>query len=454
MAKRDPAQMKKKRQQQVRRQITAICAAVLAVLLIILFVTSRGGQGGKKPKETGTGGTGTESVLTESAGTISSPAESAPESTAESVAEEPAVIVTEGSIATDGTVTFVNDPAYSEKITILGTGDNLIHEALFLDARTEDGGYDFTPMYAKVKPYIQAADIATVNQETPLATAIGEPSGYPSFNSPVQVADALSDAGFDILNFANNHILDMGESGLEATLDCCDTRGIPYFGAYRDSEDRSRIRVLEANGITVAFLGFVNFTNKDPTEETEDKLIWLSDEDSVKYYIEKADSLADIVVVYAHWGEENENIITDEMSYMSQQMVNWGADVIFGNHTHLVQKITVLQREGDGALCPVQFCGGKFISGQKERNHLLSVLTTVEFAKNPETGDVVATGMSALPLVTHYEGDRTNVSIYPLKDYTEELASSNGVKDFEFETMTLDYLWDLIHTEIPDQFLA
>ncbi len=456
MAKRDPVKMKKRRQQQVRRQLTAIFAVVLAAFLVILFITSRRGR---RPGETQNAVT--PSAQTESAAESrpATPEEetavsSAAEASAVSEAETPAVIVREGSIGADGTVTFVNDPAYSEKITILGTGDNLIHEALFLDARTEDGGYDFRPMYERVKPYIQEADIATVNQETPLATALAEPSGYPSFNSPVQVADALSDAGFDIFNFANNHVLDMGESGIQATLDCCDERGIPYFGVYRDSEDRSRIRVLEKNGITVAFLGFVNWTNKDPTEETENQLTWLSDEESVKYYIEKADEIADIVVVYAHWGEENENVITDEMSSMSRKMVNWGADVIFGDHTHLVQKITVLQREGDGALCPVQFCGGNFISGQKERNHLLSVLTTVEFAKNPDTGEVAATGMSALPLVTHYEGDRENVCIYPLKDYTEELANANGVKQFEMETMTTDYLWDLIHAEIPDQFLA
>jgi poly-gamma-glutamate synthesis protein (capsule biosynthesis protein) len=207
------------------------------------------------------------------------------------------------------------------------------------------------------------------------------------------------------------------------------------------------------NGISVAFLGFVNWTNTDPTEEAEYQLVWIDDEESVKTYIERAKEQADVVVVYAHWGEENENIITEQMSSMAQKMVNWGADIVYGDHTHVLQKITVLERESDGALCPVQFCGGNFLSGQKERAHLLSVLTTVEVGKNPETGEVAVTGMTALPLVTHYEGDRQNVVIYPLDDYTEELAEQNGVKQFENETMTLDYMWDLVHAEIPDQYL-
>ena len=460
MTNRDREKRRREREKQVRRQMMGILIGVCALLLVVLFIVSRNGSffGNHGMKNTGKGtGTGVSEILPDNADS-SGPEAGSPSaaSSAESPAETPAPVqeplVTEGSI-TDGKITFVNDPAYSQKITILGTGDNLIHEALYLDARTEDG-YDFTPMYARVKPYIQAADIATVNQETPLATEIGSPSGFPHFNSPTEVGDALIDAGFDIFNMANNHVLDMGEDGIIATLDYWDSVGAPYFGAYRGSEDRSNIRILERNGISVAFLGFVNWTNTDPTENANYMLTWIDDESSVESYIKKAKELADIVVVYAHWGEENENVITEEMSSMARKMVDWGADVIFGDHTHLVQKITALQRESDGALCCVQYCGGNFISGQKERAHLLSVLTTAEFAKNPETGKVVLTGITALPLVTHYVGDRTGVCIYPLDDYTEELAESNGVKQFENETMTLDYMWDLVHAEIPDQLLV
>ncbi len=465
MTNREREKRRRQREKQVRRQMLALLVAICAILFIVLFAVSRSSLLRKSGNETaGTAGAPADPGAGTVSGTFESTAAASTETQAASQGEtpaatptptpEPAPLVTEGSVDSDGTIHFVNDPSYSEKITILGTGDNLIHEALFLDAQTEDGGYDFTPMYARVKPYIQAADIATVNQETPLATAIGSASGYPHFNSPTEVGDALIDAGFDIFNLANNHVLDMGQDGLYATLDYWDSVGAPYFGAYRGSEDRSNIRIIEKNGIRVAFLGFVNWTNVDPTEDANYQLVWIDDEYSVENFIRQAKEEADIVVVYAHWGEENENIITDQMSDMAQKMVNWGADVVFGDHTHVLQKITVLQRESDGALCAVQFCGGNFISGQKERAHLLSVLTTAEFGKNPETGKVALTGMTALPLVTHYIGDRTDVCIYPLDDYTEELAESNGVKQFENETMTLDYMWDLVHAEIPDQLLV
>ena len=70
-----------------------------------------------------------------------------------------------------------------EEVTILAVGDNLIHTSVYEDAETAEG-YDFHPMYQYVKGQISRADIATVNQETPLAESVYAVSGYPAFNSP------------------------------------------------------------------------------------------------------------------------------------------------------------------------------------------------------------------------------------------------------------------------------
>ena len=73
----------------------------------------------------------------------------------------------------------VYEPA---SVSLIAVGDNLIHNTLLKDASNGDGTYDFTSFYENVKPYVEAADIAFVNQESPLGT--GEPAGYPSFNTP------------------------------------------------------------------------------------------------------------------------------------------------------------------------------------------------------------------------------------------------------------------------------
>ena len=92
-------------------------------------------------------------------------------------------------------------------ITILGAGDDLIHDVIYQQAQKRAGGsgYDFKPVYERVADVIKSADISVINQETPLAGKIAAPSGYPRFNSPTQVGDELINLGFDVINHANNH---------------------------------------------------------------------------------------------------------------------------------------------------------------------------------------------------------------------------------------------------------
>ena len=346
------------------------------------------------------------------------------------------------------------DESYTQKATILCTGDNLIHEALYADAESEDeeGYYDFRPIYRLVKPLIEAADVATVNMETPLATSIGSPSGYPHFNSPRGAGYALLDAGFDVINHANNHIMDMGTEGIVATLNYWSDYSMPVVGAYRNDEDMYTMRIVDVNGIKIAFLGFAEFTNYDIPDSAEIRVPFFSDNTLVEELIKKAKQEADIVVVHAHWGEENEDVLTETMTALSQMMVDWGADIIFGNHTHIVQDLRLLKRESDGQLCPVIFSNGNFVSGQKERSHLLSGLEVVTAAKNPDTGAVQIENVEYLPVLTHYEGDRKNAVVVPLDQYTDEMAAQHGVAEFEGEPMSVSYLEGLLEGHIPEEY--
>ena len=106
--------------------------------------------------------------------------------------------------------------APADVFSLTFAGDNLIHDALYYQAATRIGGkgFDFGPVYQRVAFLSQGVDIAFINQETPLAGDILPLSSYPKFNSPVQVGDALAAIGYNLVNQANNHMLDMGEKGL------------------------------------------------------------------------------------------------------------------------------------------------------------------------------------------------------------------------------------------------
>lgn len=337
-------------------------------------------------------------------------------------------------------------------VTILGAGDNLIHEALYEHAKTADGSYDFRPYYKKVKSYISAADIATLNQETPIATSIYEPSGYPCFNTPTQDGDALIDTGFDVINQGNNHILDMGPEGIEATLNYWQAKNIPVTGAYRNEDDLQNIRIIEKNGIKVAFLGFVEMTNgNELPADSPLRIVYTSDTDVVKQLIQKAKSMADVVVVHAHWGNEDDYKLSDNEVTLSQEMVDWGADIIFGNHVHVLQELKVLTRKSDGAQCPVMYAFGNFLSGQEDINELISGLLTVTVTKDLSTAKTTVTDLKFKPIVTHYEGDRENLCIYPLSEYTEQLAEKHGVNQF-MSGFSLDFIKKIVNQSIPKEY--
>lgn len=341
-------------------------------------------------------------------------------------------------------------------ITILGAGDDLIHSTLYKRAKKLAGGdgYNFHPMYERVADRIQGADIAVVNQESPLASKVAPISGYPLFNSPTEVGDELVRLGFDVVNHANNHLLDLGEKGIRATLDYWDTQPVKAVGAYRSDADLESIRIVEAKGIKTAHIGITEMTNGLYLPKgSAFRIIYADDKELIEHLIKKAKGMADVVVVSVHWGTEDTYTLTDAQKTLAQEMVDWGADIIFGNHPHVVQKLELLTRSSDGAKCPVMFAFGNFISGQLYGRNLVSGLLTVTMTKDFETGKTSYSGMKFEPIVTHYGKSFADLAIYPLSEYSEKLANSHGVRGRTPE-FSMQFIQDIIDRNIPKEYQA
>ena len=338
-----------------------------------------------------------------------------------------------------------------QSVTVLCGGDNLIHEPIYERART-DNGYDFDYLYQNVKSFIESADIATINQEAPLATDLEDPSGYPHFNTPKEVGQDLFDAGFDVINIGNNHMYDIGSQGALVTEQFFQNRGIPVVGFYRSDEDFHNIRIIEKNGIKVAFLSFVEMTNLDPDDPDLGYCVSMEDRELVKEQIEEAREQADIVVAHAHWGEEGTTELTDGQVEMAHLMVDWGVDIIFGNHPHVIQSLVTITREEDSQLCPVIYSMGNFVSAQTHRNQIVSAMLAVKIARDAN-GIARPQAMGVMPVITHFtQDDRMDVVLYPLATYSEELAEAHYVNGSDGD-FSLDYIYGLLNESIPDRYL-
>ena len=338
-----------------------------------------------------------------------------------------------------------------QSVTVLCGGDNLIHEPIYERART-DNGYDFDYLYQNVKSFIESADIATINQEAPLATDLEDPSGYPHFNTPKEVGQDLVDAGFDVINIGNNHMYDIGSQGALVTEQFFQNRGIPVVGFYRNDEDFHNIRIIEKNGIKVAFLSFVEMTNLDPDDPDLGYCVSMEDRSLVKEQIKEAREQADIVVAHAHWGEEGTTELTDGQVEMAHLMVDWGVDIIFGNHPHVIQSLVTITREEDSQLCPVIYSMGNFVSAQTHRNQIVSAMLAVKITRDAN-GIARPSAMGVMPVITHFtQDDRKDIVLYPLATYSEELAEAHYVNGSDGD-FSLDYIYGLLNESIPDRYL-
>jgi poly-gamma-glutamate capsule biosynthesis protein CapA/YwtB (metallophosphatase superfamily) len=231
------------------------------------------------------------------------------------------------------------DPAVrTDSVTVSAVGDIMAHEtqiAAAFDAKT--GRYDFGSVYTYVVDLLSRADITLGNFETTLP---GQSySGYPCFGAPDAFARALRDAGFDLLNTANNHSCDKGKAGLTRTLDVLDTLGLMHIGTYRNESEylKSRVLSVERNGIRLAFLSYAYGTNGIPVPQGT--VVSLIDRGRMAGDLRLAHSQnPDFIVVLIHFGTEYRIEPDTSQTALADFLFSEGADVVLGGHPHVLER--------------------------------------------------------------------------------------------------------------------
>ncbi len=338
------------------------------------------------------------------------------------------------------------------RVSFVAVGDNLIHDTVYEQAAARSsGGYDFSYAYENVASRIKEPDIAILNQETIISTEHNV-SSYPMFNSPVEVGEEMLKIGFDVFNIATNHSLDCGEKGLISAINFWKSKNVITTGAYLNEAERSQIAINEVNGVKIAYLGFTESTNGlSLPDDTEVVLVRASDETLLQEKIMRAKQAADVVVVNAHWGNEYTHEPTQEQRDLAQKLASWGADVIIGTHPHVIQPVEYIENT-DGRRTLVAYSLGNFISAQNRGPRMLGGMLNFDIVKNNNTGKIEIENVVFSGVVTHYGYGSSNIRIYMLDDYTEELASKHGVKS-KTASFSLQYLKDIVNEVIDRQFL-
>ena len=343
-------------------------------------------------------------------------------------------------------------------LTFVAVGDNLIHDAIIEDAkrladeRGQGERYYFDSMYSDFASIFKNADISFVNQESMIAGDHESYKGYPHFNTPPEMGETLERLGIDVVSIATNHALDLYGKGLSNCINYFKNTSMTAIGAYESRTDYNKIRIIEREGVKIAFLAYTDFTNEGLLGDGYESItVARTDHSEIKRQVAEAKELADLVFVSMHWGTENSFNLSSSQKNTAQVLVDAGVDVIIGHHPHLLQEMKWKDRP-DGGRTLIAYSLGNFMSTMHPVYDMFGGMLTLDIVKN-ENGAFVE-NVKLVPTMTHYSLTRDSLHIYKLEDYSEALYKTHGTSiRSESAGWDFDRIIKTVKDTIPDEFL-
>ena len=314
------------------------------------------------------------------------------------------------------TIGNIVEPIVQEKeniktIEIAATGDILIHKEILetqYDASSDT--YDFKNTLQYVREYLSNADLTISNLEGTLSGFENYGfSGYPSFNAPDELADAMKWAGIDVVNNMNNHSLDRDIRGFYRTREVLENRGFDIIGT-RSSVDNNRYIIKDVKGIKLGIISYsytmtaeegLRGLNGTPISSEVYPLMNTFREDSLeedfKSMREEIDKMksdgAEVIIFYMHWGDEYELEPNETQIKIAKFLADNGVDIVFATHPHSLQPIDVIKSEDGLHETSVIYSMGNFLSSQRteriENPYTEDgVIVFVKINKNEDTGEL------------------------------------------------------------------
>lgn len=308
-------------------------------------------------------------------------------------------------------------------IRLVAVGDMLPHDTVNLRAENQDD-YDYTRFVSDWTPLFATRDIMFCNQESPSSGGAFGISGYPSFNAPQAFSRDLENMGCNVINLANNHVADRGESGIDATMNVWnELNPLAVAGINKSQRQQNSVDYFEVKGVKFAFLAYTNLTNAKVAPHA----LNLFDESHINTYVAEATEKADYVIVSAHWGVEDQTAVAENQKYWANVLSRAGADLVVGTGPHVLQTV---EQIGDTT---VMYSLGNFLSSQLKVEELIGGAAVLDFKIND--GGLSEPAISFVPSYMHYEWTpdeakaedflaRHNLQVVPLHSAQKLLARS------------------------------
>ena len=259
------------------------------------------------------------------------------------------------------------DASHAREVTIAATGDVLIHRKVIRAAEA----HGWAHVFGGLKQTLRRQDIGFANLETPLVDDLravrgGDP---PVLGAPIQVAASLAQAGVNVVGCANNHAYDQGPAGADRTVRALEAAGLVSVGVHTNRDTAYRHRLVERDGVRVAFLSYTEQVNRGRGgHRPAAHIARLDDRRRLAEAIAEARDAADIVALAVHWS--GDFVFRPRIAHrrLARQWVEAGVDVILGTGPHVLQHVERLESPRGDAV--VAYSLGNLVSNQGQRHRV------------------------------------------------------------------------------------
>lgn len=216
--------------------------------------------------------------------------------------------------------------ATNSSITLLFTGDLMLDR--YIRQVAQQKGYDY--ILEDVTPLLLSKDLVIAGLEGPITTnksvsiysEIGSSPNFVFTFDPI-VVSTFRKSNIKLVSLGNNHILNMGATGVAQTKKYLTESGVEFFG-YTGTETTDRFLIKEIKGVKIAFVNYNQFVNGGKEAALED--------------IKKASDVSDLIILYTHWGVEYVPASPQYVQDLAHEFIDSGVDLIIGSHPHVVQQ--------------------------------------------------------------------------------------------------------------------
>jgi poly-gamma-glutamate capsule biosynthesis protein CapA/YwtB (metallophosphatase superfamily) len=238
--------------------------------------------------------------------------------------------------------------------------------------------------FEAVASVLRDATLTVGNLECPVTVDAGKKAlGRYIYQAPPKTLPALLNAGYDVMDLANNHIRDCRQDGVLETMRRLEESGLKHFGAGENAATSANILYVDAAGLRIAFIGFLSpeiylHTDKnlsksrlaiarlglirDVAAKEDTPGAWLPrDEKDVAAVVAQARAQADLVCVVGHWGVRYRRFVHEYQEKVAHAAVDAGADIVLGSHAHFWQPAEVYRGK------PILYGLGNFAFGSVNR---------------------------------------------------------------------------------------